>query len=310
MSDDLERVKVPYDAWLQWTLFEGCNLSCEYCSGRQNLAKISQDKLTRFSQFFYFGWKKFFPSPKNNAVDVDRLMAALDHSGKTYFIGLTGGEPSLHPDFARLCRKLTEKHYIVFTSNFTAGAPLADVAASVDPGRVEEIVASLHIKELEKRGLVDRYVDNFLLFKNRGFKIRAAVVAYPPLAGEIAGYRRYFSRRGVDFLCVPFSGFWQGNLYPESYSAGELDLFGLDRSVKTLYHRRGQACNAGYNVCVISPRGAATPCYLLLNRQGNIYHKINFRKKMTVCSALRCGCPLKDYNEPLFAQAMREESRR
>lgn len=293
-----------YDIWLHWHLLERCNLSCAYCFRRQRLVNFfSFGALEFFPHLLSFLRKKLSPFTSNQHVDVERLVKNLDATGKTCLVGLNGGEPFLHPDFIPLCRGLTKNHYILITSNLVA-ADLSGFAAAIDPARVAEIVASLQIKELERLGLTDRYIDNFTMLRNKGFPVMATVVAYPPLAAEIAGYRSAFAKRGIEFKCMPFIGVWQGKVYPENYRRSELLSFGLEETVTKNYLRRGEKCNAGYNACVIASDGTASPCHMLPEKLGNIHQGICFKKKVITCPVRHCFCPLKEFDPFLFEKAV------
>lgn len=283
-----------YDAWLHWAVTDRCNLNCAYCS-------TANKKTARLPE-----------------INIPLLMATLERTKKTFRITFSGGgEPFLVPNLVEACMELTKKHYISFNTNLT-NPRVKEFAVKINPGRVTRIGASLHIKELERTHLVERYVNHFLLLKEGGFRVRAKEVAYPSLCEEAEQYKEKFQGMGIELRFSPFLGECRGRKYPSSYTDKELKAFGLrghreppaeDRSDLTAvgrHYQYHQICNAGYNVGVVDTAGNISPCHLIKSSIGNIYADIKFRDNLIYCPFRFCGCPLNRYDSYLFEKALTE----
>ena len=273
----------PYDAWLLWVPTYQCNLDCDYCI---------VEKIIRYI-------------PNTYNINISALKNTLNNSNKIYRIDFTGGEPFLAPNIVELCIELTKKHFIAFNTNLTS-KKVKEFAEKINPERVLSIVASCHIKELERRNLLSRYIHNFLLCKNRGFNIRAIEVGYPPLLKESDKYKKFFLEKGIDLTFCPYHGKYKEKFYPDSYSEKELKIFGLTEKHINQFYQYGKLCNAGYNVGIIHPNGDIRYCFLINKSLGNIYEGIKFNDKLTRCPFKYCNCPLNIYDPYLFRKAISE----
>ncbi|MEM2956379.1 MAG: radical SAM protein [Candidatus Pacearchaeota archaeon] len=278
-------MNLKYDCWLHWNITLRCNLNCIYCFPNENKKK---------SQI--------------NKIKISSLIKTLDKIKKTCLISFTGGEPFLIQNIVDACKEITKKHYISFNTNLTSNK-IKEFSEIIDPKKVDIIIASLHIKELERTNLLKKYIDNFHLLKRKGFNIVAKEVAYPPLLKEITKYKKFFKKQGITLEFQPFIGEYKGKKYPDAYTKKEIAAFNFDLSTKE-YHQKGKKCNAGYNVGMINEKGDVTPCFSLYNKIGNIYERIYFNKKMIRCPFESCGCPLKIFNRLLFEKAIRETNRK
>lgn len=153
-------------------------------------------------------------------------MNTLNQTNKIFRIGFTGGEPFLCSNIVDACVEITKKHYISFTNLISKN--IKGFFEKIDSERIIRIHASLHIKELERLNLLDRYIENFLLCKEKGFDILAQEVGYPPLLGEVEKYKKFFKEKGIELSFTPFYGEYNGNIYPGAYTKQELELFCLD----------------------------------------------------------------------------------
>jgi len=172
----------------------------------------------------------------------------------------------------------------------------------VAPGRVRSLTASLHIRELEKRGLVETFMKNAAEALVKGFKLTVSTVAYPPLFNPIKKYQKIFLSQGIPFVVDPFFGQYKGQLYPGAYSEEEVGNILTGNSLHQ-YHRKGQLCNAGYNFGVVNAEGEIRYCHSLLNSMGHVYKKISLRASLIECPVERCACPLCIYVPELFVKA-------
>lgn len=297
-----------YDAWLHWDVTDKCNLSCVYCFNRTStklriaemknlgIKNIPSALTTKIKERFKTQYKK---------IDIDSLMKTLDRTNKIFKISFTGGgEPFSIPNLVDTCMELTKKHYIGINSNLT-NKNIKEFSDIIGPERVIFIHGSLHIKELERVNLLDRYIYNFLSLRDKGFDIFAQEVAYPSLLGEVMKYRKFFKEKGIDITFGPFCGEYNGVIYPEGYTEQEIKIFGLKRSDMTqLFYHKGEICNAGYNVGIVSNKGDIRPCHLINKNIGNIYKEIKFIDKVIRCPFEFCHCPLNNFDPSLYNMAL------
>jgi len=275
-----------YNACLFLSLTNRCNLNCAYCVTHNSPVREKGD----------------LPE-----IRIPALLQTLDGARKIFKIRFAGGgEPFLIPNIIEACVELTRKHYVGFTTNLTCGN-VREFAEKVNPQKVANLHASLHIRELEERGLTERFTGNFLLCKQKGFPISATVVAYPPLLDKVEFYRGFFKKKGIDVFFGYFIGTYAGKKYPESYTEEEIRRFGLSRiGLKTHPEYRG-LCNAGFNIGIVWPNGNISPCIETSHEiLGNIYEGFRFNKAMKMCPVKHCGCPYKQFDKPLFKRAVRE----
>ena len=280
------------DAWLHWSITNNCNLDCEYCYGTHKLNKILS----------------IFKKPEFPKIDVSSLIKTLDNMDKIFLISFTGGgEPFLIPNLVEACAELAKKHYITVITNLTS-PKIKEFAEKVNPDKVIRIIASCHIKELERLNLLDKYIENFLILKQKGFDILAYEVAYPALVNEVEKYRKFFRKKGIELRFDPFKGKYKRKKYPDSYSNEKLGIFGLDLKEIKKDYQKNQLCNAGYNAAVVYGNGDVKVCFKIKKKLGNIYKEIEFNKKLTICPLKFCGCPLKEYVPELFRKAVLESN--
>ncbi len=325
---ELSNKSIPYNAWLQLCVPEICNLSCVYCSSGQNDNVFSTNrkkgesgkinvrriggiirKVFRFgitTAFFLYRQQRKMRDNKMPPMDARALLKSLEKTGRIFRVGISGGgEPLLIPNIVDACVTLSKKHYIAINTNLTS-LRVREMAERIDPARME-FHASLHIKELERRKLLDRYIENYLLCRERGFIINAQEVAHPSMMPEVDNYRKLFGERGVEISFGEFKGEYLGKTYPDSYTDEEIGCFGLKQgSSRDIYRQKGKYCNAGYNVAYAGPDGLVMPCADIHEHMGHIYGGFHFQKNIRKCPVEICGCPFNEYDKPLFWLALSE----
>lgn len=274
-----------YDAWLHWYINMRCNLNCAYC-------------------FFNLLKKR----AKLKSVDTKKIVKTLDETGKVFRIYLTGGgEPFLVRNIIELCEGITKKHYLFINSNLTSNK-FKDFARKINPERVLGIHASLHIEELLKKNLVDKYVENYHILKEKGFTIFSVAIAYPPLLEKVDEYYRFFQKKGILFYYEPYYGNFLGKKYPYSYTPEEISAFHLKNACKNTFNQKNKICNAGYNVAIVAGNGNIYPCVNIYQNLGNIYKKIQFNDQLIKCPVKSCACPLNQYDISLFKKSLENKN--
>lgn len=280
--DILKRDNQNYNIWLMWQPHFKCNLDCSYCSVKdsRNIVKISE-------------------------INIPALLKTLNDTKKIINLEIGGGEPFLIPNLIKACKEIAKNHFISLATNLTSNR-VKKFSEEISPERVEYIYTSVHIKELERLSLIDKYVNNFHICKERNFNIGAFVVAYPSLLNEVVEYKKFFQKKGITLYFKPYHGEYRGKFYPNSYSEKELKIFNFHKKLISGKQAKYIICNAGYNVGTVNPYNKVRSCYLVPKKIGNLYSAIKFTKKLIRCPFDLCPCPIYIKDTHLFKKAVEE----
>jgi len=280
--DGLKKETHNYDVCLKWIPNFKCNLNCVYCwvKDLRNTVKISE-------------------------INIPDLIETLNKTEKIINVEIGGGEPFLIPNLIEASIEITKNHFISLQTNLTSGK-IKKFSEEVSPERTGYIFSSLHIKELERLNLLDKYIENFHICKDRGFNIGAFVVAYPPILDEINEYKKFFQEKGIILRFKPFIGEFDGRTYPNSYTEKEFKIFNFNKKLLSENHNKGKLCNAGYNVCAVYPYGEVRLCFVIHKMIGNINTKIKFTDGLIQCPFKFCPCPIYKKDINLFIKAVKE----
>lgn len=273
-----------YNFWMHWVINNSCNLECGYC--------IETITGTR--------------SNITNTIDLDLLkknFSGLDTKLKISFVG--GGEPFLVPNLIETCEFLTQNHTVAFVTNLTI-PKVTELVGRIDPSKVAYILASFHIEELEKRNLIERYIEHYTILRKAGFPIQAQAVAFPGIIEKCQQYHKQFTEAGLDLVFTPFYGTYNDKEYPLAYSEEELRAFGLDPSQTEVFQSKGRQCNAGFNTAIVHPRGDIISCDKCKRWLGNMYDYFDFEEKIQRCTHETCTCPSFLHDQPLFERALEQ----
>lgn len=277
--------KVPYDIWLHWFVTMRCNLDCEYCF-ENPIKKTATLK----------------------PINIKSIMNSLEKSQKIYRISLTGGgEPFLIPNIVEFCMELTQKHYLSINTNLTV-PQIKVFAGLVNPDKVTILHASLHIEELFRKKLVDRFIENYHILKSKGINLEVKAVAYPNLKDKVPEYRQFFSNRGIEFQFEPFIGNYCRLNYPDSYTPEEMKAFDIKLENNDIFYQKNMICNAGFNVGIVLPNGMVYSCFRVSKSLGNLNKEIHFANHLTRCPEEKCSCPLNYYDRGLFQRALADKN--
>jgi MoaA/NifB/PqqE/SkfB family radical SAM enzyme len=253
-----------YEIEADWQLLNTCNYRCSYCFFPPEMLG---EKLRTFA------------TPQE-------WRAAFDATRKVWLLHLTGGEPSIYPNFIELCQRLTEHHYISLNSNLTQ-ATLATFAERIDPSRVSFINAGLHLVEREDRNGNANFLRHADLLRAKGFPILVSLVATPRILERFADAVELMSQVGLFPIPKVLRGWYEGRLYPNAYSeldkirfrarAAEarrayqqtlasraeppsINLFNDDTVLEREPTFIGIPCDAGYRFVRIHPDGDVSRC--------------------------------------------------
>lgn len=253
-----------YDIEADWTLLHTCNYRCGYC----------------------FWSHETLGSKMTGLPDAAAWVDAFHGTGKVWLLHMTGGEPSLYPDFVTLCERLAERHYLSINSNLSRPS-IAEMASRVDPSRISLVHAALHPDQRIRRAGWDAFSRNIEALAAHGHAVLISVVATPVALAKFETIARLCEPLGLRPVPKLLRGFHQGRRYPASYTAEERDAFRsasrwaregyrefaasraelptvwplhddewLDRS----HDFRGSDCDAGLRFVAIHPDGSVFRC--------------------------------------------------
>lgn len=274
--------KYVYDICLRWSVTNQCNFNCTYCTS------IKGQKPIR--------------------IEISPLLEVLERTNKTFridFIG--GGEPFMVSNIIDACKKLTQKHYVMFITNLVSDK-IKQLADEVDPQRVMYLSGSFQIKQLQERKLVGRFVENYNYCKERGFELHTSIVAYPEILNELEEWISFLKTNGIeDTVISPYFGNYKGKEYPRDYSTEEIVI--LSKSCEKFKdyiaasNSNNELCNAGFNIASVDQQGNVRACKKIRESLGNVYKEIRLKDRMTVCSQEQCNCPVRSFDKYLFQKA-------
>jgi MoaA/NifB/PqqE/SkfB family radical SAM enzyme len=190
-----------FDIEADWTLNLLCNYDCDYCFSR---ASTEHPLVGRMSPEQYLD---FFNSTR-----------------KTWLLHLTGGEPFFHPDFVRLCRTLTSRHYISVNSNLSSPR-VHGFAADIDPSRVQYVHCGVHVEERDRRKGWRNLLTNVTCLLERGFPVFASLVMTPSAFADFPRVAHPFTALGVPLIPKAIRGSYDGRWYPQAYTEAERSQF-------------------------------------------------------------------------------------
>ena len=186
-----------------WHMLDTCNYRCAYCFfGHETLGA----RLRTFSE--PSGWS-----------------SAFDATGLIWLLHMTGGEPSIYPEFVELCERLTTRHFISINSNLTHSS-LAELSRRVDPSRISFINAGLHLQERELRNGHTAFLRNADTLRARNFPLVVSLVATPSALVRFDEAIALLAPIGLFPIPKLFRGTADGKTYPDAYSGAEKQRFG------------------------------------------------------------------------------------
>lgn len=187
-----------YDIEADWLWQFACNYRCGYC----------------------------FIDPQALGSKVPRLGTPAEwqdgfrRTGRTWLLHITGGEPTVHPDFVEICRLLAQDHYLSLNSNLSHRS-IEAFAEAVDPACVHFINAALHHDERQARGGLDAFVERVRLLKARGFPVLVTQVADTALLPRFDDLVQRMAAEGLVVFPKALRGSHQGRIYPQAYTDAE-----------------------------------------------------------------------------------------
>lgn len=274
----LQRKTPPYRVFSTWEIHYACNYHCSYCHAPKP-------------------WHKDVPAAVY--LTVKELMKAWEDIYKRYgswYILISGGEPSAYPNFLKLITNLSQIHFVELCTNLSWDViPFID---NINPKMVK-VGTSFHPEFAD----LNVFIDKVKLLKEKGFNADVNFVPHPTLLSRLSEYKDRFGEAGIQFKLQPFIGDYEKRRYPQGYTENEkkyFEIFEDECNINTLDFKtteksnttQGQLCRMGQNYSFIHPDGEVHRCCKDKTISlGNIFKgTFALLEEPVSCNAQECNC--------------------
>ena len=219
-----------------WNMLYDCNYRCSYC-------------------FFEGKWDEY--KKRNIYLSANQWMEHWNRIYRKYgtcYILITGGEPTIYPNFIELISKLSQIHYPINISSNASG-DLGSFVEKIDPKKV-----SLSISFQPEFARLDEFLEKLIFLRRHKFDGCINLVAYPPFLNNLEEYRKRFSSQNEQLKVIPFWGSFKGKNYPYDYTQDEKLTIGIDENWFKKVRKKGGLCQAGHRTALIFPDGKVARC--------------------------------------------------
>jgi MoaA/NifB/PqqE/SkfB family radical SAM enzyme len=231
---------------------------------------------------------------------LNKLTENLNVLTGDWLIYITGGEPFLEKNIIEICQAVTQRHYLSINTNLSLNN-VYDFADKINPERIINISAAVHITEREKRDLnLKSYIEKICYLQNKGFKITATYVVTPDLLNRVKQDLEYLKSSGVQKSRIKiFRGIYNRKYYPNAFTNEEKEII---KSMEYDYPENeillknhsyyGQQCRAGKDFFSMDRKGDLNRCSNIFRSYGNFMESTMVRDQIArPCPAKKCGCP-------------------
>ena len=219
-------------------------------------------------------------------LPIDFLLGLLEDlaAAGTLTLVITGGEPLLHPQFARFYRRAVELGFFIslFSNGSLIDEAAADLLAAYPPHHVEISLYGASARTYERvTGDGQAYAATLRaidLLLQRGVELRLKMLLMQDLFGELPAMKKIAEDRGLRLTIDPVvDGDLSGNtnsyakrLDPLRAVALELaeprraqNMCQYDAEQGAQAMRENLSCGAAHSACHVDPRGFLQPCVML-----------------------------------------------
>jgi MoaA/NifB/PqqE/SkfB family radical SAM enzyme len=283
---------VKYDVEANWLLLQPCNFRCDYCHQSEAALGAKAKIFGSIAQ-----WRDGFKA-----------------TGKTWLIHITGGEPTIYPDFVELCDELCQNHFLSINSNL-AHRRILTFAKKIPPERIRFINASIHFKERQKHNSLDVFIERAQVLMDAKFTVLPSLVMTPEMVSNAHAIYEQLEALGLFAIPKVLRGIYAGKHYPLEYSAEEkriiteyiirarqsyddlltsmeepptIDMFSDDRFLRSLEDYRGRLCGGGYKFVKITPDGTVCRCNSRDNLGNVLSRNVKLLNAPKVCDTYFC----------------------
>lgn len=261
----------------EWEIIHVCNYRCPYCPYPWEDAELAQRHKACSNDDWIKFWRQLFET----------------HG--TFRVGLTGGEPGLRRDLPELLEEISRWHRFEMTTNLSWD--VRSVAGRIPTDRIV-FYPTFHPHFVE----VEEFLEKAALLRRTGYRVVARMVAYPPLFGDLPGFKRRFEEAGILARFNAFFGEYNGRMYPEAYSPQERVWLREQTNIAekpysinlALESPRGRLCESGARYFRVYPNGDVYRCAPVVEMKrvlGNIRDPgFSLKAEASACPADRCFC--------------------
>jgi len=255
-----------------WLTNHACNYRCPYC-------------------FLDGRWDEFRKTDKH--FPKNKILAAWARVRQKYgeaHICISGGEPTIYPDFINILKEVSELHTVGICTNLSLD--VNTIIDNLNPRRVD-LSVSFHPHFVK----IDEMLDKLNVLKEFHWPVQLMCVGWPPLIPQLGDYYAHF--KGFNFSVLPFWGTYNGKMYPHDYTAEEKEAINIyiahreNESFKTEPVRvKGRMCRAGQVYAHIEPDGRVLRCSAGAEPlQKNFFDShFNLLAEPSPCFAEYCHC--------------------
>lgn len=216
-----------------------CNYRCHYCVAHHEIEKQSLFKLDRLRKMY---------------ADMDRFTVTTFECGAS--------EPTLHPQITDLINLAASYGAVSIPTNNSipperwlpeSGANHVYIRAALHPQGEENL---------------ELFIQHLLAARKMGARVWCVYVAHPSRLNKLNEYKNIFGNYDIPVEISAFTGEYQGQNYPESFTKPERGLLGL--AAQSWYARLsfeiicrefyGIPCLAGYRSLYIGTDGELRRC--------------------------------------------------
>lgn len=197
-------IEAPFESYFGVFLTLACSLACDYC-----VQKISmpQQPIAHYHTVSGRSWVEAL-----NSIAA-RTKKRFLRPAKKKKVSITGGEPTLHPDFVYIINNLDHNWNITVTSNFTSSSLKKDIGflRQIKRKRGLKFNGSFHFLYTP----IDKFIENTLKIKKAGLFVHTLfIVGHPGYIEEIQRYRKRLLEIHPLVKLQRYLGYHQGKLYP------------------------------------------------------------------------------------------------
>lgn len=200
---------------------------------------------------------------------------------------VTGGEPTLHPDFLQICRHITKRGMLldIFTNALKISDSLFDAIVALKPNTVSFSLyggtADFHDWVTQVPGSFEKSLRNILMFKCAGVDVFIKSVLFNGKADEFAKLRALAKRVGISAHCAQAVNIGRsGTTHPEfmadnetltAYLASISDTEPLwQQKSPPVREPDSPVCGVGFSTLTFRPNGNVSPCIPYSYVLGNV----------------------------------------
>ncbi|HXK82228.1 MAG TPA: radical SAM protein [Bacteroidales bacterium] len=259
---------------MNWEITRKCNFSCSYCVNKQG-----------FNEF------------ETPVFSPEEIAGFFKNTSKEWLILITGGEPFTYPNFAEVCQKLAENHYLQITSNLSL-PEVYDFADIVNPQKVFMLSASFHSLERKEKAAREEFFNKCNYLKNKGFNVVVNYITHPDSMDKMEEEIACINNKGFETFAIILRGMVGEKSYPEAFSENDMKIIkphviDFDIETKAAFGKLnyyGHKCEAGSKYFFVKPNGDVSRCATLQKKIGNLFDgTIVSDKQELPCIANNCN---------------------